>query len=161
MLTLLQAHILKPHPADPSMTRIFLFILLSAFAVASVHADYDPRDDPNSPQSHAAAAKARKASEKTRAERVVVQAATDKKTADAYRGIVKDSAKGLSDQEVIATYPKWQNTEVERSRGEGRKAVADVVAKMNPAQRAMMEKQMGMSMEEYMKKLEPKTAQRK
>jgi hypothetical protein len=143
------------------MKRVFSFILLIAFAVASVHADYDPRDDPNSPQSRAAAAKARKASEKARAERAVAQAATDKKTADNYRGIMKDSAKGMSDKEVIAAYPKWQNAEMERGQSESRKAVADMVAKMNPAQRAMMEKQMGMSMEEYMKKLEPQTAQKK
>jgi hypothetical protein len=143
------------------MKRIFLFILLTAFAATAVHADYDPRDDPNSPQGRAAAAKARKASEKAKAERAVVQAAHDKKTADFYRDMMKDSAKGLNDKEVIAAYPKWQNAEVERGQSEGKKAFADVMAKMSPAQKAMMEKQMGMSMEEYMKKMEPKTAQKK
>jgi hypothetical protein len=143
------------------MKRVFLFILLAAFAATSARADYDPRDDPNSPQSRAAAAKARKASEKAKAERAVAQAATDKKRADIYRDMMKDSAKGMSDKEVIAAYPKWQHAETERGQSENRKAFADMVAKMNPAQRAMMEKQVGMSMEDYMKKLEPKTAQTK
>lgn len=143
------------------MKHLFLFTLLAVFAISSAYADYDPRDDPNSPQSRAAAAQARKAAEKAKAERAVVQAATDKKTADVYRDMMKDSARGLSDREVIAAYPKWQSAEVARGQSEGKKAFADAMAKMSPAQRAMMEKQMGMSMEEYMKKLEPKTAQKK
>jgi hypothetical protein len=143
------------------MKDLFFFVLLAVLTVSSAYADYDPRDDPNSPQSRAAAAQARKAAEKAKAERAVVQAATDKKTADVYRDMMKDSARGLSDREVIAAYPKWQSAEVARGQSEGKKAFADAMAKMSPAQRAMMEKQMGMSMAEYMKKLEPKTAQKK
>ncbi len=143
------------------MKRILLLIVLAAFAVTSTHADYDPRDDPNSPQSRAAAAKARKAAEKAKAERAVVLAAHDKRMADSYREMMKDSAKGLDDKEVIAAYPKWQSAETARAQSEGKKQMTEILAKMSPAQRAMMEKQLGMSIEEYMKKIEPKTAQKK
>ena len=121
-------------------TRIFLLLIVATvFASFGAHADYDPRDDPNSPQSRAASRVAKEAAAKAKRKRDAEQAITDKKTADVYRGIYKDKAEGLSDKEVIAARPQWDKA----AEASAQKQAADVLASMPPTHLAMMERQMG------------------
>ena len=87
-------------------------LLIAAISATHVHADYDPRDDPNSPQNRAAAQTARQAAAankvKQDAEKAAHKARHDAAMAVTYRDMMKDKAKGMTDQQVVAAFPAWQ-----------------------------------------------------
>jgi hypothetical protein len=87
-------------------------VMIVAAGSVQTHADYDPRDDPNSPQSRAAAQKARAASAANKAKQDAANAAHKAqyvtKMAEMYRTLMQDKAKGLTDAQVVATFPAWQ-----------------------------------------------------
>jgi hypothetical protein len=98
----------------PFISKICLFsvALIAAICATYVRADYDPRDDPNSPQNRAAAQKARQAAAankvKQDAEKAAHKARHDAAMAVMYRDVMGARAKGMTDQQVVAAYPAWQ-----------------------------------------------------
>jgi hypothetical protein len=88
-----------------------IFVMIAMLASACVYADYDPRDDPNSPQNRAAAQRAKKANAEAKVARdaanVAQKAKRDKDQAEMYRTMMKDSAKGMTDDQVRAAYPAF------------------------------------------------------
>jgi hypothetical protein len=104
--------------------------LITAICTTHVRADYDPRDDPNSPQNRAAAQKARQLAvankAKQDAERAAHKARHDAAMATTYREMMKDKAKGMTDQQVVAAYPAWQNEQ----NAIAQKGAADIYRRM-------------------------------
>ncbi len=104
--------------------------LIAAICATHVRADYDPRDDPNSPQNRAAAQKARQAAAankvKQDAEKAAHKARHDAAMAVMYRDVMKDKAKGMTDQQVLAAYPAWQTEQ----NAINQKSTADTMRRM-------------------------------
>jgi hypothetical protein len=101
------------------MKKICLLIFLSLIGSSVVYADYDPRDDPNSPQNRAATQRARKASAEAKVKRDAANAEAklkqEKAQADQYRAAMKDRATGMTDEQVRAAYPAWLKAQTDAS----------------------------------------------
>jgi hypothetical protein len=188
----------------PFISKICLFsvALIAAICATHVRADYDPRDDPNSPQNRAAAQKARQAAAankaKQDAEKAAHKARHDAAMAVMYRDVMKDKAKGMTDQQVVAAYPAWQTEQnaiaqkgaadtYRRILGDKAKGLSDkevmalvsdpkwhkkqqqdqrqnmgsMFANLSPEQRAMLEKNSGVSAADLEKKLQGAPASKK
>jgi hypothetical protein len=91
---------------------LVLIACLVALPITAIRADYDPRDDPNSPQSRAAAQKARQVAAANKAKQDAANAAHKAKyeatMAEMYRPLMAEKAKGMTDAQVVAAYPAWQ-----------------------------------------------------
>ncbi len=180
-------------------------ILICVLASTCVHADYDPRDDPNSPQNRAAAQKARKAAAEAKVKSDAVKAErklyAEKVVVAEYRVIMKDRAKGMTDAQVTAAYPAFIKEETSRTNktaadayrqllGEKTKGLSDAqvialmsdpkaqkeihdqqqakivqaqtqFANMSASERAMFERNSGMTVEQMQKILQQGAAAKK
>lgn len=68
-------------------------------------------------------------------------------------------ANGLSDREVVAQYPRWVQEKSNASMAANKQQIADIMARMTPEQRAMIEKQSGQSIESMMQGMSQADAQ--
>ena len=138
------------------MKYLQILACISLISVSVAHADWDPAEDA---RERAAAQAARQARAKADAEKAAYRAEAEKKMAVQYRQQMGARANGLSDREVVAQYPRWAQEKSNAAMSASKQQISDVMARMTPEQRAMIEKQSGQSMESMMQGMSQAEAQ--